>query len=92
MICPRKNQINKIIKTILLPLDISVFVIATFLLFVWKHSFSVLLGNRCRFYPSCSNYAVEALKKHGAIKGLYLTIRRLLRCHPWSSGGFDFVP
>ncbi|MBR6721785.1 MAG: membrane protein insertion efficiency factor YidD [Alistipes sp.] len=46
----------------------------------------------CRFTPTCSQYAIEALRKHGAIKGLYLTVRRLLRCHPWGGSGYDPVP
>lgn len=50
------------------------------------------LGNRCRFYPSCSNYALEAVEEHGAIIGVGLAIRRLSRCHPWHPGGFDPVP
>lgn len=50
------------------------------------------LGNRCRFVPSCSEYSLQALDQHGAIKGLYLTSRRLCRCHPWGGEGFDPVP
>lgn len=46
----------------------------------------------CRYYPTCSSYALEAFKKHGAIKGLILAIWRLLRCNPWSGGGVDYVP
>ena len=46
----------------------------------------------CRFTPTCSQYAVEAIEKHGAIKGLYLAIRRLLRCPPWGGHGYDPVP
>lgn len=53
---------------------------------------SPLLGPRCRFYPSCSAYAIEAVTKHGAWWGLYLATRRLLRCHPWNPGGPDPVP
>lgn len=53
---------------------------------------SPLLGPRCRFYPSCSAYAVEALSTHGAVKGTWLAARRLLRCHPWNPGGIDHVP
>lgn len=50
------------------------------------------LGTSCRFYPTCSGYALEALDKHGAIQGSYLTLKRLGRCHPWCSGGIDPVP
>ena len=46
----------------------------------------------CRFTPTCSQYALQALRKYGPIKGLYLTIRRLLRCHPWGGSGYDPVP
>jgi putative membrane protein insertion efficiency factor len=53
---------------------------------------SPLLGPRCRFFPTCSSYALEALATHGAARGLWLTLRRLGRCHPWHSGGFDPVP
>ncbi|GAB3592504.1 hypothetical protein GCM10027446_13260 [Angustibacter peucedani] len=50
------------------------------------------IAPRCRFYPSCSAYAVTALRRHGALKGSYLAARRLLRCHPWNPGGVDHVP
>lgn len=53
---------------------------------------SPLLGNHCRFYPSCSQYAREALEQHGVMRGIWLALRRLLRCHPWHEGGIDPVP
>lgn len=48
--------------------------------------------NVCRFEPSCSNYAIEAVQVHGPIRGLYLAVRRVLKCQPFHKGGFDFVP
>lgn len=48
--------------------------------------------NNCRFTPTCSNYAIEALEKYGTIKGIFLTIKRLLRCTPWGGSGYDPVP
>ncbi len=53
---------------------------------------SPLLGPRCRFYPSCSHYSLEALQTHGIIYGLWLSIKRILRCHPANPGGVDPVP
>jgi uncharacterized protein len=53
---------------------------------------SPLLGSRCRFYPTCSHYAIEALQQHGALRGSWLTLMRLGRCHPFHPGGFDPVP
>lgn len=54
--------------------------------------FSPLVGHNCRFRPTCSEYALEALDKHGAIKGVFLIIKRLLRCGPWGKAEFDPVP
>ncbi|HJQ09806.1 MAG TPA: membrane protein insertion efficiency factor YidD [Gemmatimonadaceae bacterium] len=53
---------------------------------------SPLLPASCRYYPSCSAYAIEAFERHGVIRGLYLTGSRLLRCHPFHAGGYDPVP
>ncbi len=62
------------------------------LLKFYKLAISPFLGNNCRFYPPCSNYAYEAIKKHGVFKGIYLGTRRLLKCHPFHAGGYDPVP
>lgn len=48
--------------------------------------------SRCLYRPTCSQYSLEALRKHGAVKGLWLSVKRISRCHPWSEGGFDPVP
>ena len=62
------------------------------LLRFYQYAISPMLGPKCRFYPSCSEYMVEALEKHGFIRGLWLGLTRILRCHPWHPGGFDPVP
>lgn len=53
---------------------------------------SPMLGSSCRFTPTCSQYAVEALRKHGPLKGSWLAVRRICRCHPWGGSGYDPVP
>ena len=58
----------------------------------YQLAISPLLGPRCRFYPSCSHYAIEAIETHGALRGVWLTLKRISRCHPWHEGGFDPVP
>jgi putative membrane protein insertion efficiency factor len=59
---------------------------------VYQYFISPLLGPACRFEPSCSQYGIEALKKHGPLKGGYLTIKRISKCHPWGGHGHDPVP
>ena len=59
---------------------------------VYQRVISPLTPPTCRYYPSCSAYAVTALERFGPIKGSYLATRRLLRCHPWAAGGVDHVP
>lgn len=62
------------------------------LLKVYRAIVSPLYGQVCRFFPSCSAYALEAVTVHGAVRGSYLAVRRLARCHPWNAGGIDPVP
>lgn len=59
---------------------------------VYQYAISPMLGRSCRFYPSCSEYSIEALRRHGAIRGSWLALRRVGRCHPWHPGGHDPVP
>ncbi|MES2552271.1 MAG: membrane protein insertion efficiency factor YidD [Pseudomonadota bacterium] len=66
-------------------------------LFIWFiRGYQILLspffGQQCRFSPTCSQYALEAMERHGAVLGTYYSIRRLLKCHPWHAGGHDPIP
>lgn len=59
---------------------------------IYQYTLSPYIGRSCRFTPSCSNYSIEALKKHGAIKGSLLSARRIASCNPWGRSGYDPVP
>ena len=58
----------------------------------WRRFISPAYGDVCKFLPTCSAYGLRAVEEHGALKGSWLIIRRLVRCHPWSMGGVDYVP
>lgn len=58
----------------------------------YQMSISPLLGRNCRFEPSCSEYSIQALSKYGVFKGIFLSIKRLIRCHPWGGHGYDPLP
>ena len=66
--------------------------LAIFLIRLYQVTISPMLGPRCRFHPTCSQYGIEAIKIHGGIKGSWLATKRLLKCHPMSEGGDDPVP
>ncbi|RLC26612.1 MAG: membrane protein insertion efficiency factor YidD [Deltaproteobacteria bacterium] len=65
-----------------------------FLIFIklYQCILSPVLGHSCRFYPTCSNYAYEAISRYGPLKGLIFALKRIIRCHPFNEGGFDPVP
>jgi uncharacterized protein len=75
-------------KTVLILLSLPF--VALIKLYQWV--LSPLIGPKCRFTPSCSQYAVEALGKYGVIKGMWMAIKRISRCHPWGGQGYDPVP
>ena len=63
-----------------------------FLIKIYQFLISPIIGKNCRFNPTCSNYALEALKKHGLVLGTYYSIIRISKCHPWGGSGHDPVP
>jgi putative membrane protein insertion efficiency factor len=63
-----------------------------FLIWIYQNLISPILGKSCRFNPTCSHYGIEAIKKHGPFKGVWLTIKRISKCHPWGGNGYDPVP
>jgi putative membrane protein insertion efficiency factor len=62
------------------------------LISIYQSTLRLLIGNRCRFYPTCSEYTKEAVEIHGSMKGAYLGLQRVCRCHPLNDGGYDPVP
>jgi len=67
--------------------------ILIFVIKIYQNYFSAILGkNKCRFYPNCSSYSIHAINKFGTLKGLYLSIKRILKCNPFHQGGIDEVP
>jgi putative membrane protein insertion efficiency factor len=72
---------------LLLPRNVCVVILR-----VYRAVISPLYGDVCRYYPSCSHYALQAIQHHGVIRGVWLGSRRLARCHPWADGGIDDVP
>ncbi len=73
-------------------MKINIVTIPVVLIKLYKLVISPVLPNACRFYPTCSQYAIEALTKHGLLKGGFLSVKRILRCHPFCDGGYDPVP
>ena len=61
------------------------------LILIYRHTLSPLIGQSCRFHPTCSQYAEDALRKYGAWRGSIMAVKRLLKCHPWHDGGYDPV-
>lgn len=62
------------------------------ILVAYRAVISPLYGDVCRYYPSCSSYALQAIQQHGVVRGIWLGARRILRCHPWAAGGVDDIP
>ena len=75
------SSLSKLLKSLML-----------LLIKIYQYAISPLLGNNCRFYPSCSSYTQEAIELHGPLKGIMLGGRRILKCHPYHEGGVDLVP
>ena len=79
-----KKVINFIVK---LPANILILLIK-----IYQYTLSPFIGRNCRYTPTCSNYGIEAIRKYGAIKGGWLTIKRVASCNPWGGSGYDPVP
>ncbi len=85
---PHKNDLAKLTASFnsLLGLFLIIFIK------IYQKAISPILGRRCRFYPTCSQYAIIAIKRYGPVKGVILAIKRIVKCHPGHPGGFDPVP
>ena len=79
-------------RTVICKIESLTLTILIFFIRVYQILVSVWTKKCCRYYPTCSDYAKEVLQTHGLVQGLYFTLRRLLRCHPFHSGGYDPVP
>ena len=80
-ICRNKSRNATLMKRLLLAL-----------IAVYRYAISPMLGRNCRFHPTCSEYAIEAIQRHGALRGGWMAAKRVGRCHPFNSGGYDPVP
>ena len=85
-------QLLRYAQLILRPLQYLLLLALKFLIQVYRLTFSSFLGNECRYFPTCSEYALEALNKHGIIMGLFLSIKRVIKCNPLGGSGIDPVP
>ena len=79
-------------RTLLAPLEAMATLLAQGLIWCWRLLLGPLLGPRCRFLPTCSEYGLTAVKAHGPWRGGWLALRRIARCHPWGASGYDPVP
>ncbi|MBO7492393.1 MAG: membrane protein insertion efficiency factor YidD [Bacteroidales bacterium] len=79
-------------RTLLRWISKGVSAVMIFLIKVYQWTLSPLIGRSCRYTPTCSNYGIEAIRKHGPIKGGWLTLKRILSCNPWGGSGYDPVP
>jgi len=84
--------LKKIVEKGIHVISKSITIIPIILVTIYQYTISPFFPNSCRFYPSCSEYSLQAFKKHGFIKGFVLTINRLRKCHPWGGHGIDPVP
>lgn len=79
-------------RTVLGWISKGVSAVMIFLIKVYQWTLSPLIGRSCRYTPTCSNYGIEAIRKHGPVKGGWLTLKRILSCNPWGGSGYDPVP